>query len=113
LNSNIRLITWLYENDRIPLNDAFIEKAESLGGLTRSVKKGLLLERNVKPIQFNHVTATEFMTWMVSLRTKDGSRPGYSTYNSHRSAFFNLFRAYGETIGPELASEICNHFKRD
>jgi hypothetical protein len=57
------------------------------------------------------ISVADFMTWIVSLRTSSGERPGYSTYNSHRSAFFNLFRNYGETMDAHLSSELTHHFK--
>ena len=34
------------------------------------------------------------MSWILSVRKKNGMRPGTSQYGTHRSGLFNLFRAY-------------------
>lgn len=51
------------------------------------------------------------MTSIVSLRKADGSKPSYASYNSHRSAFYNMFRLYEREMSATLSSELRNHFR--
>ena len=52
-----------------------------------------------------------FMTWLLSLRKKNGDTYASSSYNSHRAALFNLYRDFGATMSTELESELKNHYK--
>jgi hypothetical protein len=63
------------------------------------------------PVVFEDSTAQDFMVWIASLKTPSGQKPRYSTYNGHRSALFNLFRDYGETMSSILEVELARHFK--
>ena len=107
VNSNVNFIRWLHEHKRHLLNGEFIAASDNM---SKASIKRLLNQRAIHPILFDDITAAEFMTWIVSLRTKSGSKPGYSSCNGHRSAFFNLFRTYGQIMNQELASELTNHF---
>jgi hypothetical protein len=109
INSNINFILWLYDHKRHLLTDEFIETIND--NLSKSSIKQLLNQQEIHPIRFDSIDASDYMTWIVSLRTASGGKPGYSSYNGHRSAFFNLFRNYGKTMSVELASELSNHFK--
>jgi hypothetical protein len=88
-----------------------VEMDDTLQPTDESLRKALNLGPNNPPIMFNLVTARDFLTWIVSLVKKDGTSPGYSTFNSHRAAFFNLFRDFGVTMSKTLEFELRNHFK--
>lgn len=111
LNSITRFVLWISVNKPQLLHPDFIHAVQSIEGSRKQVIRQVLLQKNIQPIIFNEIQAPDFMSWLVSLRTNQGSRPGYSTYNSHRSALFNLFRDYGQTMSQELASELSNYFK--
>ncbi len=51
------------------------------------------------------------MVWLLSLRKADGSSPGYSTFNSHRAALFNLYRDYNQRMRSERSDELVTLFK--
>ena len=96
-NSSARFLKWVYVNKRHLLTQSFISSVEldSNGEPTdHSIKSILSIQPEQPPIHFEELTARDFLTWIVSLRKKDGTVPGYSSYNSHRSALFNLFRDY-------------------
>lgn len=44
------------------------------------------------PIHFELFNLNVFLGFLTTLRKSNGSRPGYSTYNSHRSALNHLFK---------------------
>lgn len=44
-------------------------------------------------------------------KKKNGGAPSYATYNSHRSALFNLFRDYSEVMSADLQTKLANHFR--
>ena len=50
------------------------------------------------------------MLWIVSLRKKDGNKPGSSSYGSHQAGLFNLFHDFKVSMSPELEGELTNHF---
>ena len=66
---------------------------------------------NGPPIFFDLLSAKVFMTWLLSLRKKNGDTYASSSYNSHRAALFNLYRDFGATMSTELESELKNHYK--
>ena len=110
-NSMARFIHWLLENNPDAVCEDFIDALEAKGGQTKENVKWLLNNHEVPPFSFGRFDAKIFMAWIVSLRTSGGERPGYQSYNSHRSALFNLFRDYGETMSPFLVREMANNFK--
>jgi hypothetical protein len=63
------------------------------------------------PILFDTLTADVFLSFIVSLRKKDGSKLGASSCNTHRAALFNLFRNYHKVMGTELEKELASYFK--
>lgn len=72
---------------------------------TEEIVKTILLRfksANTPPINFELLGAKDFLIWLISLRKPDGSKPSFSTYNTHRAALFNLFREYNMTVGSRL-----------
>ncbi len=66
--------TVIHEHKRHLFNGEFIEASDYMSNA--SIKR-LLNQRAIQPILFDDITAAEFMTWIVSLRTKSGNKPGY------------------------------------
>jgi hypothetical protein len=75
------------------------------------IKTHLQNAPNRPPIKFNELKAEDFMLWVVSLKKKDGSKPGRSAYSTHRAALFNLFRDYKVRMSQELEIELANHYR--
>lgn len=121
--SNARFLAWLFENKPHLLTDSTLaaleqEQTQQRTRLTsKEVVKILkeLLDDNHPgqdhPLKFDELTVTDFMTWIVTLKKKDGSEPCYSTNNSHRAALFNLFRDSGVHMARDFELELQNHFK--
>ncbi|KAI9912036.1 hypothetical protein PsorP6_009511 [Peronosclerospora sorghi] len=115
LNSTQKLLEWLFMNKQHLLTKQFkdaIQRLQQTGlSLTGSVRKVLMGSSELPLIKFDELTAKDFMTWIVSLTKKDGERPGYSTFNSHRAALFNLFRDHGRAMSRTLETELQNHYR--
>ncbi|KAH9105408.1 hypothetical protein AeMF1_018759 [Aphanomyces euteiches] len=78
---------------------------------TSLVKRHLNNPDCPRPIQFDRLTAPDFVTWLITLRRKNGENLSYSALNTHRSGLFNLFRKYGVIMSIELEKELSSHFK--
>ncbi|POM80249.1 Hypothetical protein PHPALM_1941 [Phytophthora palmivora] len=51
------------------------------------------------------------MTWVVSMKKRNGNYHSFYNYAGHRSAFHNLFQDYRNVMSVELEREISCHFK--
>ena len=110
VNSNVKFLIWINDHKRHLLTDDFIEYLDNNQARPSTIK-AFLSQNEIHPIKFDEITAVDFMTWIVSIRMRNGNKPGYSSYNSHRSAFYNLFRHYDQIMNHRLASDIAVHFK--
>ncbi|ETP45572.1 hypothetical protein F442_08037 [Phytophthora nicotianae P10297] len=63
------------------------------------------------PLNFSAVEAQHFLSWILSMKNKNGGYHSFSTYEGHRSALYNLFRDYHYTMSPQLERELSCHFK--
>ena len=87
INSSSKFLIWLYQVKPDSLTNQFIGFVNEHGVSTNTMKN-FLGQKDEKPLKFEGLNANDFMLWLVSLRTKSGEKPGYSTYNSHRSIYF-------------------------
>lgn len=62
------------------------------------------------PIFFELLDATDFIEWLMTLEGSGGAL-GFSTYNGHRSALYNLFHQYKRIMSTELSAEMSTHFR--
>ena len=114
VNSISRFLVCLIRNKRYLIPQTFLEKLflyyddETIRIRVKDLLDG---DDNNPPIYFDQIQAQDFMSWLLTLRKKNGVSPGYSTFNSHRAAFFNLFRLYKVTMSAELTAELATHFK--
>jgi hypothetical protein len=109
--STVKFLIWLHDHRRELLSSACIDYLEDKPNRSDALLELLSSAPRTPPIMFDTITAADFLMWIVTLRKTDGSTPGYSSYNSHRAAFFNLFRDYEQTMSKRLESELSNHFK--
>ena len=63
------------------------------------------------PLDIENYTAKQFMKYLLSLETKDGKRLGLSSYNSRRSALFNLFQFYSKKQNEDFMSKLAVMFR--
>jgi hypothetical protein len=106
------MLVWLLENKPYLLTEEFISLTSNHLPSQLKITVQSLLDRAPlhEPLKWHLFTAPEFMTWVVSLKKPDGQKPGYSTYNTHRAALFNLFRDYKQIMSSTLTRELTNHF---
>ncbi len=110
-SSTYRFLEWLLHNRRDLLTADFTSAMEidndtpCIDRIKRIVTEGAIL-----PIRFGDMQAKDFIYWLLTLRRRDGGRPGYSTYNSHRSALFNMYRDYAVLMNKPLETELKHHF---
>jgi hypothetical protein len=77
----------------------------------QAIKEILRSKPSNPPLKFGDLTAAQFVTWLVTLKKSNASKPGTSTYALHRAALFNLYRDFHFTMSKELETELSNHFK--
>lgn len=113
-NSYARFLTWLACNKQHLVTEHFLTQLDTSTSDTAMRKRIIDVmkgDRGNPPIHFDLLEARDFITWLLTLKKRDGSTPGYSTYNSHRAGLFNLFRHYGISMSRQLESELSTHFK--
>ncbi|ETI38291.1 hypothetical protein F443_15947 [Phytophthora nicotianae P1569] len=62
-------------------------------------------------IQYEQHRATDFEGFLLSLKSRNGGKPGISVYNSFRSALFHLYRGYGRSMDVDFAADVTLFFK--
>ncbi|ETO99546.1 hypothetical protein F441_23039, partial [Phytophthora nicotianae CJ01A1] len=115
-NSYCRFLAWVVQNKSELVSAQFAERLGdtsdcSLHQLRSRVKEKLCPQSSIIPLEFEALTAEDFVTWLVTLTRKDGSGLSYSALNTHRASLFNLYRDYGCTMSKVLESELTTYFK--
>ena len=112
-NSSIKFLKWLYRNKIHLLTQIFLDFIKldnNHDPCDQSIRDFLNLQDKHPPILFESISAKDFLTWIVPLKTVKEKSPGYSKYNGHQSSFFNLFRDYGNHMSEELSTELQNNY---
>jgi hypothetical protein len=120
--SSSRFLLWCYEKKRTLLTQQFINTFEehipprkrviAIASTQKWIK--IYLEGSTSetpPIKFQALKAEDFMMWIVTLKKRDGSKPGNSAYSTHRAALFNLFRDHKVRMSQDLETELANHYR--
>jgi hypothetical protein len=83
--SNIRLLKWIIQHKAALMNDSLSARIQLNNGEADDQLLSTILDSAPEnpPIHFQSLTARDFMTWIVSLRKSDGSKPGPSACSSH------------------------------
>ncbi|DBA05028.1 TPA: hypothetical protein N0F65_000716 [Lagenidium giganteum] len=113
-NSTVRFVRWMVQFKRCLVPHAFLASLEfdpEHQATKASVTAALDTAPENPPIRFERTTARDFMTWVLSMKADDGGYHVLATYAGHRSAFFNLFRDYHQSMSPELKRELSHHFR--
>ena len=111
-NSYTRFLAWLVVNKPTLIPTQFCSLlGDDLSNTREKFKTLANGDTTNPPLYFEALQARDFVAWLLTLRKFDGSKPGYSTYNSHRAGLFNLYREYGQTMQRTLESELTTHFK--
>lgn len=110
VNSSAKMLRWMRQHRPELLTQGFMD-AVPAEAPQRLYVEHLKQAPDTPPIHFNDISAHDFIQWILTLRKPDGTKPGISSYNTHRSALVNLFRSYRVTMSTRLESELTNHFK--
>ena len=107
--SYVKFIKYVVESrlDLVPDEFSMLLASDS----NNSVKSVMKNFPRVSPINFDLLTAADFISWLVTVRKKDGTKPGNSTYNGLRTSLFNLFRDYGAIMSRKMEGELKDMFK--
>ncbi|ETP50566.1 hypothetical protein F442_04154 [Phytophthora nicotianae P10297] len=116
LNSYSRFLAWAAFNRQSYVSGGFIDTIGHVEDYTEQqlcahVKQKLAQDRTTPPLDFDKLQAQDFVTWLVTLKRRDGGPLSYSAPNTYRAALFNLYRDFGFTMAKTLESELANHFK--
>lgn len=114
--SHLKFLTWLFVNRRDLLVPQCASEAAAAPDIRQYFKSILQNAPSNPPIFFDQLTARDFLIWIVSLKKKDGTSLGKSSYDSHRSSLWNLFRDFGHVMSKEVETGLKDHFvglKRD
>jgi hypothetical protein len=110
--SFVQFLSWLHQNRQHYLTENLKQLlADTTDSIPKTIRHFLDSPEKPEPILFDELDASTFMAWLLSLRKADGSSPGYSTFNSHRAALFNLYRDYNRRMRSELSDELVTLFK--
>ena len=107
----VKLLRWFFCNQSQLLTRPFMDHMTSLSESTSreidsAIKQWLGRAPENPPLVFAEINVAHFLTFIVSLRKADGTKPGFSTYNSHRAAFKHIFRLYEVTQDAVLEREL-------
>ena len=108
-----RFLLWLIQNKPDLVTENLLTAVDTSTGREALEKIKAFVEDkdNGPPIDFESITARVFVTWLVSIRKSNGAKPGYSAYNSHRAALFNLYRDYDVSMSSTLKEQMSHFFK--
>jgi hypothetical protein len=62
------------------------------------------------PIHFDQLCAVDFMAWIVSMKSQNGSYFRFTTYGTHHSALKSLYSDFDTTTPAEMEKSIANRF---
>ncbi len=91
-------------------------------GITDEVNKNRSIKRTIwkllqkadetyPPMDFKEYTSTDFLVYLLSLRTKKKKRLSSASYNAKCSSYFHLCRMYGFRQDEEFMAQITVLFK--
>ena len=110
--SAIKFILWIYNTKNHLISDHFNNLVLEEGSINEGLIKKVLNDTPNNPIlKFDLLEARDFISWIVTIRKTDGEKPHYSTYNSHRSGLYNLYRDYHITMGKKLSDELTHYYR--
>jgi hypothetical protein len=87
-------------------------RLDTNGKPSRKSIKEFLQQGDASPVNFELFKASDFTMWLTALEEENGGFHSFSTYSSHRSAFFHLFITYGQTVPSELSKDINQYLKK-
>ncbi|KAJ3112697.1 hypothetical protein HDU96_004294, partial [Phlyctochytrium bullatum] len=107
--SSTKMLLWFLKNKPDVLNPDFaglfnedMTEAQMKAAITDVIKGA----PENPPLNFENFTARDFFSWLVTLRKRDGEKPGSKAYDTARSALFNLYREFQTSMPGTLQDEM-------
>jgi hypothetical protein len=103
-------------NYRNPVTSQLLDFLANLTDLSprkrkQLLKAELLKKRPIEVVDFNVLNIKHIMLFILSLNKRDGSKPVFSTYNTHRAGINHLYRMYKEKKPDDFEEEIAIYFR--
>lgn len=111
-NSISRFLLHLFDTNPSLLSvDAVttLQNSENRQQAARTILDGRLDVNH--PIRLGSLSPDDHVSWLLSLRTSSGGQPSSSTYSSHRSALFHLYRECRVIMSAEFNAEMKTYFR--
>ena len=114
IGSNIQMLLWFLDNKPDLLTEQF--KSKFIVDLDNREKRKIIVDvlKNAPlnpPLLFGDIKPIDLLTWIVSLKKKDGSDLGNSSYALHRSAVSNMYRDFRVNMNEKDVQEIGIHYR--
>ena len=109
----IAFIVWIFEKRPALLTREFLNGMQHNTNIKEYA--AYFLERaplntELHPIKFEELQAEDFKRFLLSITKRDGKKPGFSSYSTHRSALFDLFRMYKLRMSNDLSFHLSIFF---
>eukprot|EP00924_Labyrinthula_sp_SR-Ha-C_P006580 snap_masked-scaffold_38-processed-gene-2.50-mRNA-1 protein AED:0.30 eAED:0.30 QI:0/-1/0/1/-1/1/1/0/243 len=114
--SYTQFVAWCIRNKPNVLAEDFLNKlkegsdAEAPMSL-KLIRKIIKTFPNLPPLKFDDLDVETFMSWIVTKKRSDGSFFSFSSYSTHRSALYSLYREHKVRFSSEFENELKNHFR--
>ena len=108
-NSTVKFVEWLLEHKPELITEEFKEKLNQLPAESSTYVKGKkVLEEHSDclPIHLTNMGTDVFLSWILSLKKRDGMKPSFTVYNTHRSALCNLYRKASMSMPDRMEKEL-------
>eukprot|EP00924_Labyrinthula_sp_SR-Ha-C_P014656 snap_masked-scaffold_74-processed-gene-0.44-mRNA-1 protein AED:0.01 eAED:0.01 QI:0/-1/0/1/-1/1/1/0/718 len=114
--SYTQFLAWCLRNKPNVFAEDFLNKlkegsdAEAPMSL-KLIRKTIKTFPNLPPLKFDDLDVETFMSWIVTKKRSDGSFFSFSSYSTHRSALYSLYRQHKVRFSSEFENELKNHFR--
>eukprot|EP00924_Labyrinthula_sp_SR-Ha-C_P014693 maker-scaffold_85-snap-gene-0.41-mRNA-1 protein AED:0.08 eAED:0.08 QI:0/0/0/1/1/1/2/0/458 len=111
-----QFLAWCVRNKPNVLAEGFLNKlkegsdAEAPMSL-KLIRKTIKTFPNLPPLKFDNLDVETFMSWIVTKKRSDGRIFSFSSYSTHCSALYSLYRQHKVHFSPEFKNELKNYFR--
>eukprot|EP00924_Labyrinthula_sp_SR-Ha-C_P007241 snap_masked-scaffold_8-processed-gene-13.23-mRNA-1 protein AED:0.68 eAED:0.69 QI:0/-1/0/1/-1/1/1/0/238 len=114
-DSYTQFLAWCVRSKPNVLAEGFLNKlkegsdAEAPMSL-KLIRKTIKTFPNLPPLKFDELDVETFMSWIVTKKRSDGSFFSFSSYSTHHSALYSLYRQHKVRFSSEFRNVLKNHF---
>ena len=110
LNSQAQLVSFLVSKFPEAVDLDVLAKLADQTQTTREIIK-LKLQRKENLLDVNHFNEEMFLSFIVTLRKRNGEKPGFAALAVHRSALQNIFSQSKTELSPQVQQGLMTFFK--